>query len=232
MITLRKAHERGHANFGWLDSFHSFSFGNYYDPKQMGFKTLRVINEDKVRGGEGFPTHPHKDMEIISYVVSGALEHRDSTGGGGVIRPGDVQLMSAGAGVTHSEYNHSEGETVHFLQIWIMPNAKGVQPGYQQQHFPMEQRRGRLRLLVSQDGRDGSLRAHIDSLLWGAVLGADEQVSYDLSKGRSAWVQVVKGAVSVNGQRLDTSDGAAIQEETKLVIEATGDAEFLLFDLA
>jgi redox-sensitive bicupin YhaK (pirin superfamily) len=232
MMTLRKAHERGHANFGWLDSFHTFSFGNYYDPKQMGFKTLRVINEDKVRGGEGFPTHPHKDMEIISYVVSGALEHRDSTGGGGVIRPGDVQLMSAGAGVTHSEYNHSEGETVHFLQIWIMPNAKGVQPGYQQQHFPMEQRRGRLRLLVSQDGREGSLRAHTDALLWGSVLGADEQVSYPLAKGRSAWVQVVKGAVSVNGTRLDTSDGAAIQDETALVIEATGDAEFLLFDLA
>lgn len=232
MMTLRKAHERGHANFGWLDSFHTFSFGNYYDPKQMGFKTLRVINEDKVRGGEGFPTHPHKDMEIISYVVSGALEHRDSTGGGGVIRPGDVQLMSAGAGVTHSEYNHSEGETVHFLQIWIMPNAKGVQPGYQQQHFPMEQRRGRLRLLVSQDGREGSLRAHTDALLWGSVLGADEQVSYPLAKGRSAWVQVVKGAVSVNGTRLDTSDGAAIQDETAIVIEATGDAEFLLFDLA
>jgi quercetin 2,3-dioxygenase len=231
MITTRRAQDRGHANFGWLDSFHSFSFGQYYDPQQMGFRVLRVINEDRVQGDGGFPTHPHRDMEIISYVVSGALEHRDSTGGGGVIRPGDVQIMSAGSGVTHSEYNHSEVEPVHFLQIWITPHTRGVTPGYQQRHFDAASRQGQLRLLVSEDGRDGSLSAHQDFTLWGATLCADQKVRYDLPPSRAAWLQVVRGAVTLNGQRLDTSDGAAIQGESALEISTQGDAEVLLFDL-
>jgi redox-sensitive bicupin YhaK (pirin superfamily) len=231
MITTRRAQDRGHVNFGWLDSYHTFSFGQYYDPRHMGFRALRVINEDRVRGGGGFPTHPHRDMEIISYVVSGALEHRDSTGGGGVIRPGDVQLMSAGSGVTHSEYNHSDTEPVHFLQIWIIPAARGVTPGYQQRHFDAASRQGALRLLVSPDGRDGSLQAHQDFTLWGATLSADQRLRYPLAADRAAWLQVVRGAATVNGQRLDASDGAAIQAEPALDITTQGEAALLLFDL-
>jgi hypothetical protein len=231
MITLRKSRDRGVANFGWLDSRHSFSFGHYYDPAQMGFGPLRVINEDRVAPGGGFAPHGHANMEIISVVLAGALEHRDSLGTGSVIRPGDVQRMSAGSGIQHSEYNASKTEPVHFLQIWIQPDRLNIAPGYEQKHFPQEERRGRLRLFASGDGRDGSLTIRQDAALFGGTLAAGEMVEHGFAAGRRGWLQLVRGEVDANGQRLAAGDGAAIDGEAALRIAAASDSELLLFDL-
>ena len=232
MITVRPAEQRGIANFGWLDSRHSFSFGHYYDPKHMGFGPLRVINEDRVRPGGGFDTHGHSDMEIISYVLEGALEHKDSIGTGSVIRPGDVQRMSAGSGIRHSEYNHSKSEPVHFLQIWLLPNQEGLSPSYEQRNFADSEKRGRLRLVASRDGRDGSVLIHQDADIYASILGAGEAVSHGLAAGRRGWIQVVRGAVAVNGKSLQAGDGAAASELPTLeIIGASDGTEILLFDL-
>jgi len=233
MLTIRPAQDRGVADFGWLDSRHTFSFGNYYDPKHMGFADLRVINEDKVTPGQGFGTHAHRDMEIISYVLEGALAHKDSIGTGSVIRPGDVQRMSAGTGIQHSEFNASSTEPVHFLQIWILPEQNGIQPGYEQKTFTEAEKRGTLRLIGSRDGRDGSITIHQDVNLYATALQEDETVSHSLSEGRVAWLQVVRGAVQVNNQTLTAGDGAAIAQEAHITLEgASNDAEVLLFDMA
>lgn len=232
MLRIRKADERGHADHGWLNSYHTFSFANYYDPQHMGFRDLRVINEDRVQPGEGFPTHPHRDMEIISYVLEGALEHKDSMGNGSVIRPGEVQRMSAGTGITHSEFNHSGSETVHFLQIWIVPNQKGVKPGYEQKLFAEQEERGAFRLVASPDDREGSVTIHQDAKLYAALLEAGEELVYRIPAGRHAWLQVARGKVSVNGTVLDQSDGAAISDEDQIVVTGQAKSEILLFDLA
>ncbi|HEY9658264.1 MAG TPA: pirin family protein [Allocoleopsis sp.] len=233
MITIRPAQDRGAANFGWLDSRHTFSFGNYYDPSYMGFADLRVINEDKVSPGQGFGTHGHRDMEIISYVLQGALEHKDSIGTGSVIRPGDVQRMSAGTGIMHSEFNASKTEPVHFLQIWILPERKGIEPGYEQKTFPDAEKHGTLRLVGSRDGRAGSITIHQDVDLYASVLQDGETVTHTLPEGRVAWVQVARGAVQLNGQSLTAGDGAAIAQEPLLTLQgAASDAEVLLFDMA
>jgi quercetin 2,3-dioxygenase len=232
MISIRPAQERGTANLGWLDSRHTFSFGHYYDPKHMGFGPLRVINEDRVRPGAGFDTHGHRDMEIISYVLDGALEHKDSIGTGSVIRPGDVQRMSAGSGIRHSEFNHSKSDPVHFLQIWLLPEREGISPSYEQKNFADSEKRGRLRLVASHDGRDGSVVIHQDADLYASLLNAGEQVTHALRAGRGAWLQVVRGAVNVNGQALRAGDGAAVSGEPALIVAATSnDTEILLFDL-
>jgi quercetin 2,3-dioxygenase len=232
MIRIRKSDARGHADFGWLDSRHTFSFGDYYDPQHMGFGTLRVINEDHVQPGKGFGTHPHRDMEIISYVLEGALEHKDSIGTGSVIRPGDVQRMSAGTGVLHSEFNHSKTDPVHFLQIWIIPERQGIAPGYEQKRFEDQEKAGRLRVLASPDGREGSLRIHQDAALFAARLSEGEKVEHTLGNGRSGWVQVARGAIRINGQALTQGDGAAISDEQRLeLIGAARGSELLLFDL-
>ena len=232
MITVRPANERAHTDLGWLDSRHSFSFGQHYDPENIGFRSLRVINDDKVRGGGGFGTHPHRDMEIVTWVLEGALEHRDSLGTGSVMRPGELQRMTAGTGILHSEYNHSESEPVHLLQIWLLPERTGLEPGYEQRSFPEAERRGRLRLVAARDGRDGALTIHQDADLYVASLTAGESVSHRLRPGRHAWVQVARGAVDLNGQPLAEGDGAAVSNEEALEIKATGNAEVLLFDLA
>ncbi len=232
MITVRKSSDRGHANHGWLDTYHTFSFANYYDPDYMGFRSLRVINEDRVQPGAGFGTHPHHDMEIITYVLEGALEHKDSMGNGSVMRPGDVQRMSAGTGVTHSEYNHSAEESVHLLQIWIMPNRRGVEPGYEQKSYSREERTNTLRLIASPDGRDGSVAIHQDAELYGTVLEKGQSVSHNLASERYGWVQVARGKVSINGTELEQGDGAAISGEEHLEIVGNEMAEVLLFDLA
>jgi len=232
MITLRRATERGHANHGWLDSYHTFSFAGYYDPREMGFGSLRVINEDRVQGGKGFGTHPHRDMEIISYVLEGALEHKDSIGTGSVIRPGDVQRMSAGTGVLHSEYNHSPDSIVHFLQIWIEPNRRGVEPSYEQKNFSAEDKRGRLRLVASPDGAEGSVSIHQDARVYAALLDAGESVTHALADGRQAYVHVARGSVELNGQQLSAGDGAKIQGEPELRLGNAQRAEVLLFDMA
>lgn len=232
MITVRQAKERGHFNFGWLDTNHTFSFGEYYDPRFMGFRDLRVINEDRVQPGRGFPTHAHRDMEIISYVLEGGLEHKDSIGTGSVIRPGEVQRMSAGRGVRHSEYNHSADEPVHFLQIWIIPNEEGIEPSYEQKAHADEEKRGRLRLIASPDGRDNSVRLHQDATLYATLLEPNQEVSYQLDSERYAWVQVARGAIMLNDQPLNTSDGAAVSREQSLKITGVEPAEVLLFDLA
>ncbi|MGE0592727.1 MAG: pirin family protein [Vicinamibacterales bacterium] len=232
MIIRRSGEDRGRADWGWLDSRHSFSFGEYYDPSHMGFRALRVINEDRVKPGHGFGTHPHRDMEILSYVLEGALAHRDSMGTGSVIRPGDVQRMSAGTGVLHSEMNPSNDEAVHFLQIWLLPDEQGIPPEYEQKHFPLDERRGRLRLVAGKGGREGALAIHQDVDLYSSVLGAGERVRMDLRPGRHAWVQVARGEVSVNGEALRQGDGAAVTNETGLDFEAADGAEFLVFDLA
>ena len=232
MITIRRAKERGRTDAGWLDSRHSFSFSDYRDPAHMGFRTLRVINDDRVSPGSGFGTHPHQDMEIISYVLTGALEHRDSMGNGSVIRPGDVQRMSAGTGVTHSEWNHSEAEPVHFLQIWILPELRGITPGYEQKSFGPSDLGGRLRLVASRDGRDGSLTLHQDASLFITRLSAGEIVRHDLAPGRHAWVQVARGSLVLNGVALGEGDGASTSDGPRLELRATEDAEALLFDLA
>jgi redox-sensitive bicupin YhaK (pirin superfamily) len=231
MITTRNAAERGHARYDWLDSYHSFSFGNYYDPRHMGVSNLRVINDDTVAPGGGFSTHGHRDMEIVSYVLSGALQHKDSMGNGSVIRPGDVQRMSAGSGVLHSEYNPSTQEPVHFLQIWLEPNARGGQPGYAQRHFPEQERRGRLRLLVSPDGRDGSIAAQQDGLVYGTLLAAGAVVEHQMAPQRRVYVHVATGAVKLNGQALGPGDGARVEAEPLIRIEGIDSAEVLLFDL-
>ena len=232
MITIRRAGERGKSQTGWLDSNHTFSFNRYYDPKWSGFRQLRVINEDFVAPAQGFGTHSHSDMEILSYVVAGRLAHKDSTGTSEVIQPGEMQRMSAGTGVSHSEFNPSRTEPVHFLQIWIHPEQESLKPGYEQRAFPDAERRGQLRLVASRNGSDGSVTIHQDVKLYDALLTTGEDVSYQLEPGRHAWLQVLQGAVNVNDTALKTSDGAAISDETLLNIRATEDAEILLFDLA
>jgi hypothetical protein len=232
MLTVRRSDARGHANHGWLDSYHTFSFADYYDPREMGFGSLRVINEDRVQPGMGFGTHPHRDMEIISYVLEGALEHRDSLGTGSVIRPGDVQRMSAGTGVRHSEYNASERELVHFLQIWIEPSVQGVKPSYEQKTFGAQDKRGRLRLVASPDGAEGSVTIHQDAKLFAGLLDGADEVSHALPADRKAYVHVARGEVEVNGQRLSAGDGARISDEPQLRFANARGAELLLFDLA
>ena len=232
MITVRKAQERGHARHGWLESYHTFSFAGYHDPAHMGFRDLRVINEDRVAPGRGFGTHSHRDMEIVSYVLSGALAHEDSLGTGSVILPGDVQRMSAGTGVSHSELNPSASEAVHFLQIWILPERDGLAPSYEQRHFPAAERAGRLRLVASRDGREGSLRLHQDVDLFAALLGPGDAVSHSLRPGRHAFVQLARGRCELNGLPLEAGDGAAVSGETSLRLAGAQDAEALLFDLA
>ena len=232
MITIRSASERGNANFGWLDSRHTFSFGSYYDPAHMGFSSLRVINEDKVAPGQGFPTHSHRDMEIISYVIDGALEHKDSIGTGSIIRPGDVQRMSAGTGISHSEYNASNDSPVHFLQIWVLPEKQGIQPGYEQTYFSPEEKQGKLRLVGSRDGRDGSVTIHQDLNLYAARLTVDEQVDYAVQPNRAVWLQVVRGGIVLNNQSLNAGDGVAITHTDALTVQGQSeDAEILLFDM-
>lgn len=232
MITIRPANDRGHTDFRWLDSWHSFSFGEYMDYDHMGFHSLRVINDDKIAAGGGFPTHPHRDMEIITWVLSGALEHKDSLGTGSVIRPGDLQRMTAGTGILHSEFNGSKSEPVHLLQIWIFPEKRGLTPGYDQKSFPREERKGKLKLIASRDGRDGSVSFHTDASVYAAALGSGEKVAHALAPGRAAWVQVATGAITLNGKKLNTGDGAAIEDETALELVGVEDGETLLFDLA
>ena len=232
MLTVRPASERGHAEHGWLDSHHSFSFADYYDPKQMGFRALRVINEDRVAPARGFGTHPHRDMEIISYVLEGGLAHRDSIGTGSTIRPGDVQRMSAGSGVSHSEFNASESDPVHFLQIWLVPAQRGIDPSYEQKTFTEQDKRGRLRVVASPDGRDGSVTIHTDAVLYAGLFGSGEAAELTLAAGRHAWVQVARGKLRVNGRELAAGDGAAISDVSKLSVEGIEDAEVLAFDLA
>ena len=232
MITVRKAAERGHAEHGWLDSRHTFSFAEYYDPEHMGFRALRVINEDRVAPGQGFGTHGHRDMEIISYVLEGGLAHKDSMGNGSVIRPGDVQRMSAGTGVRHSEYNHSKDDAVHLLQIWIMPDTSGINPDYQQKRFEDEEKRARLRLIASTDGSDGSITIRQDARVFATLLDSSEQVRHELQPNRHAWVQVARGSIELNGKLLNQGDGAAASEETSLTLVGKESADVLLFDLA
>ncbi|WP_353859872.1 pirin family protein [Azospirillum formosense] len=232
MITIRNRDERGAVNMGWLNSKHSFSFGHYYDPAHMGFRALRVINDDRVIPGAGFPTHGHADMEIVSYVLDGALEHKDTLGTSSVIRPGDVQRMSAGSGIRHSEYNASKKDPVHFLQIWILPNEEGMVPGYEQKAFEREEKQGRLRLVGSGDGRDGSVTIHQDVDLYATLLDEGDSVTHELRPGRHAWVQVARGQVRLNGEVLKEGDGAAISNETALTLDGVVSAEVLLFDLA
>jgi redox-sensitive bicupin YhaK (pirin superfamily) len=232
MITRRPAAERGHANHGWLDSWHTFSFAEYHDEAHMGFRALRVINEDRVQPGHGFGTHQHRDMEIISYVLEGALAHRDSMGTGSTIVPGDVQRMSAGTGVRHSETNASASEAVHFLQIWLLPEHRGIEPGYEQKRFDRADKENRFRLIASPDGRDGAITVHQDVDLHAGVFAAGSGASIALRPGRHAWVQVARGAITLNGQPLGQGDGAAASDELALQIAATEDAEVLLFDLA
>jgi len=231
MQILRRAGDRGHANHGWLDSFHTFSFADYHDPSHMGFRALRVINDDTVAPGRGFGAHPHRDMEIVSYVLDGALAHRDSTGSGSVIRPGDVQRMTAGTGVVHSEQNPSQTEPVHFLQIWLIPSERGLPPGYEQRTFPIEERTGRLRLVASPDGRDGSVTIHTDAQVHAGVLEAGQAATLPLAPGRHAWVHVARGAARVNGHDLRAGDGLALSDEPRVQLEGLDRGEILVFDL-
>lgn len=233
MITVRRAEDRGHFDHGWLDTAHTFSFGEYYDPEHMAFRALRVINEDVVAPGRGFGAHPHRDMEIITYVLSGALAHKDSTGGEGTIRPGEVQRMTAGSGIFHSEFNASRTDPVHLLQIWIFPDRKGHEPGYEQKAFPFESRRGRLALLASPDGAEGSLRINQDARLSSALLDRGGVVRHGLADGRHAWVQVARGSGAVNGIEVKAGDGVAISGEPAVELTAAEDnTDFLVFDLA
>jgi redox-sensitive bicupin YhaK (pirin superfamily) len=231
MITFRDRMARGQSRTGWLDSRHTFSFAHYQDPAQMGFRSLRVINEDRVIPGAGFPRHGHNDMEIISYVLEGALEHRDSLGNGTVIRPGDVQRMSAGAGILHSEFNPSKVEPVHFLQIWIIPDQVGLPPSYEQKAFPVAERRGQLRLVAAPGGQNGMVTVHQDARLFIANLEAGERVVHGVEPGRGLWLQLARGIVAVNGTEMREGDGAAVEDEPAIVVQAETDAEFLLFDL-
>jgi quercetin 2,3-dioxygenase len=231
MITLRRSAERGHADHGWLNSYHSFSFADYQDPDHMGFGSLRVINEDRVAPGQGFGTHGHRDMEIISYVLQGALAHKDNMGNGSVLRPGFVQRMSAGKGVMHSEFNDSKNDPVHFLQIWIEPNVTGIAPGYEETQFDDESKRGKLRLIASPDGRDGSVTIHQDAYVYASLLNGADKVSHVLASGRKAYVHVVRGDVAVNGNALTTGDAAKLCGEISIKLSNAKDAEILLFDL-
>jgi redox-sensitive bicupin YhaK (pirin superfamily) len=230
-MTIRPAKERGHANHGWLDTNHTFSFADYYDPDHMGFRALRVINEDRVAPGQGFGTHPHRDMEIISYVLEGGLAHKDSIGTGSTIRPGDVQRMSAGRGVAHSEFNASRTEPVHFLQIWLVPNERGIDPSYEQKRFELRDAPGKLHVVASPDARDASVLIHTDAVLYAGVFDKDDKAALPLDKGRHAWVQVARGRVRVNDQELAAGDGAAISNESSVRIEGVDAAEVLVFDL-
>ena len=231
MITIRKANERGHFNHGWLNTYHTFSFDQYYDPRYMGFRTLRVINEDFVSPGRGFPTHGHRDMEIITYILEGALEHQDSMGNGSVIRPGEVQRMTAGTGVRHSEKNPSQNESVHLLQIWILPHTVGLDPGYEQKMFTDEDRRNKLRVIASSDARDGSVTVHQDVNLYASILDEGSSVTHSTEPTRYGWLQVARGAVDVNGEKAEQGDGAVIVGESSVEIAATAASEILLFDL-
>jgi quercetin 2,3-dioxygenase len=232
MIVRRPANERGRTKIGWLDSWHSFSFGDYYDPAHMEFRSLRVLNDDRIAAGQGFGMHPHRDMEIITYLVSGALEHKDSLGTGSVIRPGEVQRMSAGTGIRHSEFNPSPTTPAHLLQIWLMPERRGLTPGYEQKAFPEGERHNRWRLVASRDGRDGSVTIHQDAAMYVTNLDAGKDVTHALPAGRHAWLQVVRGTVALNGEALKAGDGAAASNETALAVRATEGAELVLFDLA
>lgn len=232
MITIRAARARGHAQHGWLDSYHTFSFGNYYEPAHMGFRSLRVINDDRVAPGQGFATHSHSDMEIITFVLEGAVAHKDSIGNVATIRPGEVQRMSAGTGIAHSEYNPSNDELTHLLQIWILPDRQGLEPSYEQIAFPLEERLGKLRLIASPDGKDGSVTIHQNVKLLTAVLEPEQQVTYELERERHGWLQITRGEISIDGQRLEAGDGAAITQERQLKIQAITNSEILLFDLA
>ncbi len=232
MIQIRKANERGKVNMGWLDSKHTFSFGHYFDPDHMGFGNLRVINEDRVQPGKGFGTHGHQDMEIISYVIDGALEHRDSMQNGSVIRPGDVQRMTAGTGVQHSEFNHSGDDLVHFLQIWILPERPGLEPGYEEKRFEREEKLDQLRLVGSRDGRNDSVTIHQDVDLYAGVLSDGTELTHVFAPGRSGWLQVVRGDVTLDGQALTAGDGAAITDLEQATVFAASEAEVLLFDMA
>ena len=239
MLTIRKASDRGVADFGWLNSHHTFSFGNYFDPEHMGFGVLRVINDDRVAGGGGFATHSHRDMEIISYVIDGALEHKDNIGNGSVIKPGDVQRMSAGTGISHSEYNHSETDIVHFLQIWIIPEKKDIEPGYEQKYFDPTHNHGQFKLVGSKDGRDGSITIHQDVNLYSAHLGNGDHLTYPLADDRQVWIQVIRGLLMVNDQILSAGDGAAItsglsgpNDDSIQIGSAADQTELLVFDMA
>ncbi|NUP04508.1 MAG: pirin family protein [Polyangiaceae bacterium] len=232
MITIRSGRERGHAKHGWLDSHHTFSFADYFDPAHMGFRSLRVINEDRVAPAQGFGTHGHSDMEIISYVLEGGLEHKDSMGTGSVIRPGDVQRMSAGTGVRHSEFNASKSDEVHFLQIWIVPRSRGIKPSYEQKTFSPADKRGRLRVVAAPDGRDGSVTVHADAVLYAGLFDAGESAELPLADGRHAWVHVARGKVRINGRDLAAGDGAAIDQESAVRVEGVEGGEVLVFDLA
>lgn len=232
MMQVRKATDRGHANHGWLDTYHTFSFSTYQDPQHMKFRALRVMNEDVVAPSQGFGTHPHRDMEIVTYVLKGALEHKDSMGNGEVLRPGEFQRMSAGTGITHSEFNPSDREPVHLYQIWLFPAQKGLEPSYEQKRFTEGERHNKLRLVASRDATEGSLLIHQDARIFLASIDAGQQVKHELNEGRHAWLQVLRGTVSLNGQDLQTSDGVAISDERSLEISATNDAEIMLFDLA
>lgn len=231
MLALRKSNERGQANHGWLKSFHTFSFASYRDPREQGFSDLLVINDDRVAPAKGFGQHPHRDMEIFSYVLEGALEHQDSLGTGSVIRPGDVQLMSAGRGVTHSEFNHSADAPVHFLQIWIVPSVQGAQPRYQQQHFTPEEKRGRLRLIISPEGTDGSLSVRQDARVYAGLFDGEEKAELTLAEDRYAYVHVAQGSITLNGQKLVEGDGVRVRNERTLALTEGDNAEVLVFDL-
>lgn len=232
MINLRKSLERGHANHGWLDSYHTFSFADYYDPREMGFGSLRVINEDRVAPKGGFPTHPHRDMEIVTYILEGELAHQDSMGNGSVIRVGDVQRMSAGTGIRHSEFNAAEHMPVHLLQIWIEPDEAGLTPSYEQKHFPLAEKQGRFRLIASRDGREGSVTIHQDAAIYAAVLDANQALRYTLDASRRAYLHLARGRISLNGSPLEASDGAKVNGPETLTLSALEAAEILLFDLA
>ena len=231
MLTVRKAEQRGHADHGWLDTWHTFSFADYYDPAEMGFGALRVINDDKVQPGQGFGTHGHRDMEIITYVLEGALEHKDSMGNGSIIRPGNVQRMSAGTGVRHSEFNPSREARVHLLQIWIEPKITGVRPSYEEKQFGSAEKKGQLRLIASPDGREGSVTIHQDAYVYASILDGKDAVAHRLAPGRRAYVHVARGAVKVNGAPLKGGDGVRIENETSIELKDARDAEVLLFDL-
>ncbi|MDR5736300.1 pirin family protein [Caballeronia sp. LZ016] len=232
MFEIRRSNERGHANHGWLDSYHSFSFADYHDPEHVHFGALRVINEDRVAGGQGFGTHGHRDMEIVSYVLEGALAHRDSMGNGSTIRPGDVQRMSAGTGVRHSEFNGSPSETAHFLQIWIIPDAPGGAPGYEEKRFSDDEKRGRLRVIASPEGVDGSVKIGADARIFAGLFNGEERADFDVPAGRRVYVHVARGNVSVNGEPLRAGDAAKIEDVAKVTLDAGDNAEVLLFDLA
>lgn len=232
MIKVRRSNERGHGNYGWLDTYYTFSFNTYHDPAYMGFRALRVINEDRVAAGQGFGTHGHANMEIITYVIKGALAHKDSTGGEEVLRPHEVQRMTAGTGIRHSEFNPSDAEEVHLLQIWIMPEKDGLQPGYEQTYFPPEDKSGKLKLVAAKGGDDGSVHINQDVFVYSSILAKDDSVAHEIATNRHAWVQVVSGKLEINGEELNAGDGASASDEEMLTINALEQSEFLLFDLA